>query len=41
METLFDAKLVNMQRGKGSQLSPLGQKLLEIEHENKLFLTMH
>ncbi len=37
LETLFDAKLVNMQRGKGSQLSPLGQKLLEIEQENKRF----
>ena len=37
VETLFDATLVKMHRGKGSELSPLGQKLLEIEHENKRF----
>ncbi len=37
LETLFGTTLVHMQRGKGSELSPLGQKLLEIEQENKRF----
>jgi len=35
MEKILGADLVVMQRGKGSQLSPLGLKLLEIEQQNK------
>ncbi len=35
MEKIFGADLVIMKRGKGSQLSPLGLKLLEIEQQNK------
>jgi molybdate transport repressor ModE-like protein len=34
-EKLFGLRLVEMQRGKGSHLSELGQKLLDIHHENK------
>jgi len=34
-EKLFGLALVEMQRGKGSYLSELGQKLLDIYHENK------
>ncbi len=41
LEQLFGAEAVEMQRGRGAQLSGLGQKLLEIHHENVLFFNTY
>lgn len=40
-ETLLGLALVEKTRGKGSQLSKLGEKLLDINNENNKFLSHH